>query len=105
MSEVVGSIRTSRSHAHKLYGHLHVMRIGQTGCVEDGQARLRRGRIQMMTSQVHGAHMLIYTLLLIIRLFWGWQFFLTGKGKLMDLSKPTQYFDRHAAPNRSHLGH
>jgi len=31
--------------------------------------------------------------LLIIRLYWGWQFFLTGKGKLMDLSKPTQYFE------------
>ena len=31
--------------------------------------------------------------LLVIRLFWGWQFFLTGKGKLMDLSKPTQYFE------------
>ena len=31
--------------------------------------------------------------LLVIRLFWGWQFFLTGKGKLMDLSKPTQFFE------------
>ena len=30
--------------------------------------------------------------LLIIRLYWGWEFFLTGKGKLMDLSKPTEYF-------------
>ncbi|MEO5754101.1 MAG: DoxX family protein [Chthoniobacterales bacterium] len=30
--------------------------------------------------------------LLIIRLFWGWQFFLAGKGKLSDLDKPTQYF-------------
>jgi len=33
-------------------------------------------------------------LLLLIRLFWGWQFFLTGKGKLADLSRPTQYFAR-----------
>ena len=32
-------------------------------------------------------------LLLAIRLFWGWQFFLTGKGKLMDLAKPTQFFE------------
>jgi len=31
-------------------------------------------------------------LLLIIRLYWGWEFFLTGKGKLLDLSKPTEYF-------------
>ena len=30
--------------------------------------------------------------LLLIRLYWGWQFFLTGKGKLLDLSKPTEYF-------------
>lgn len=31
-------------------------------------------------------------LLLIIRLFWGWQFFVTGKGKLMDLDKVTGFF-------------
>lgn len=30
--------------------------------------------------------------LLIVRLYWGWQFFLTGKGKLSDLSQPTQFF-------------
>lgn len=32
-------------------------------------------------------------LLLVIRLFWGWQFFLTGKGKLMNLSRTSQYFE------------
>jgi putative oxidoreductase len=37
-------------------------------------------------------------LLLIIRLYWGWEFFLTGKGKLMDLSKPAQYFESLAIP-------
>jgi putative oxidoreductase len=31
-------------------------------------------------------------LLLLVRLTWGWQFFLTGRGKLGDLSRPTQYF-------------
>ena len=31
-------------------------------------------------------------LLLALRLFMGWQFFLTGKGKLMDLAKPTEFF-------------
>lgn len=36
--------------------------------------------------------------LLVIRLFWGWQFFLTAKGKLMDLSKPTQYFESLGIP-------
>ena len=37
-------------------------------------------------------------LLLIIRLYWGWEFFLTGKGKLIDLSKPTQYFESLGIP-------
>ena len=30
--------------------------------------------------------------LLIIRLYWGWQFFLTGKGKLMHLDKTAVFF-------------
>ncbi|HSI13924.1 MAG TPA: DoxX family protein [Chthoniobacter sp.] len=30
--------------------------------------------------------------LLIVRLYWGWQFFQTGKGKLSDLSQPTEFF-------------
>ena len=37
-------------------------------------------------------------LLLVIRLYWGWGFFLTGKGKLMDLQKPTEYFQRLGIP-------
>ena len=32
------------------------------------------------------------SLLLVIRVFWGWQFFQTGKGKLMDLDKVTGFF-------------
>ena len=36
--------------------------------------------------------------LLLIRLYWGWQFFLTGKGKLLDLAKPTQYFESLGLP-------
>lgn len=31
-------------------------------------------------------------LLLVIRLFWGWQFILTGRGKLMHLDKTAGYF-------------
>src|SRR5580658_10282279 len=31
-------------------------------------------------------------LLLAIRLYWGWQFFLTGKGKLMNLDRTTEFF-------------
>ena len=31
-------------------------------------------------------------LLLAMRLYWGWQFFETGKGKLMNLDKTTEFF-------------
>ena len=31
-------------------------------------------------------------LLLCIRLYWGWQFFLTGKGKLTSLDQTTEFF-------------
>jgi putative oxidoreductase len=36
--------------------------------------------------------------LLVVRLYWGWQFFLTGKGKLADLDKPTQFFQSLGIP-------
>jgi putative oxidoreductase len=36
--------------------------------------------------------------LLAVRLYWGWQFFLTGKGKLSDLEKPTQFFQSLGIP-------
>ena len=41
---------------------------------------------------VCGASWLQSPFLLIIRLYWGWEFFQSGKGKLMDLSRPTDYF-------------
>jgi putative oxidoreductase len=31
-------------------------------------------------------------LLLAIRLYWGWQFFLTGRGTLMNLARVTEFF-------------
>jgi putative oxidoreductase len=37
-------------------------------------------------------------LLLVIRLYWGWGFFLTGKGKLMDLEKVTAFFQSLGLP-------
>jgi len=37
-------------------------------------------------------------LLLIIRLYWGWGFFETGKGKLMDVQKPTAFFQSLGIP-------
>jgi putative oxidoreductase len=36
--------------------------------------------------------------LFVVRLYWAWQFFLTGKGKLMDLEKPTQFFQSLGIP-------
>ncbi|HWA10955.1 MAG TPA: DoxX family protein [Opitutaceae bacterium] len=30
--------------------------------------------------------------LLVIRLYWGWEFFITGKGHLMNLDKTTDFF-------------
>ena len=41
---------------------------------------------------VRGASYLQSPFLLIVRLYWGWEFFLTGKGKLSDLSEPTEFF-------------
>jgi putative oxidoreductase len=36
--------------------------------------------------------------LLIVRLYWGWQFFLTGKGKLTNLQKPAEFFQSLGIP-------
>lgn len=36
--------------------------------------------------------------LLVIRLYWGWQFFTTGKGKLMDIPKVTGFFQSLGIP-------
>lgn len=37
-------------------------------------------------------------LLLLIRLYWGWEFFLTGKGKLMNLDRTAEFFDSIGIP-------
>jgi len=37
-------------------------------------------------------------LLLTVRLYWGWQFFQTGKGKLSDLHKVTEFFQSLGIP-------
>jgi putative oxidoreductase len=44
------------------------------------------------------ASLLQSLLLLVIRLYWGWEFFLTGKGKLMDLEKPAAFFQSLGIP-------
>lgn len=41
---------------------------------------------------INAASRLQSPLLLALRLYWGWQFFLDGKGKLQNLQKITDYF-------------
>jgi putative oxidoreductase len=36
--------------------------------------------------------------LFVIRLYWGWEFFLTGKGRLMNQEKVTQFFQSLGLP-------
>jgi putative oxidoreductase len=50
-----------------------------------------------LINKIHGLLVTVGTflrcpLLLVIRLYWGWQFFLTGKGKLEHLDKTTAFF-------------
>jgi putative oxidoreductase len=45
-----------------------------------------------------GASWLQPLFLLIIRLYWGWQFFGTGRGKLMDIPKVTGFFQSLGIP-------
>jgi len=49
------------------------------------------GKIETLLTSVGNS--LQSVLLLIIRLYWGWQFFLTGKGKLMNLERTAGYFE------------
>ena len=41
---------------------------------------------------VRGASSLQSPLLLVVRLYWGYQFFIAGKGKLMNLGQTAEYF-------------
>jgi putative oxidoreductase len=50
-----------------------------------------------LITKVHGLLVSVGTflrspVLLVIRLYWGWQFFLTGRGKLEHLDKTTSFF-------------
>jgi putative oxidoreductase len=44
------------------------------------------------------ASFLASPLLLVIRVYWGWQFFGTGKGKLMDIQKVAGFFAENHIP-------
>ena len=52
---------------------------------------IRRGR-QLYGLLVTCASLLQSPLLLVMRLYWGWSVFQAGKGKLLDLAKPTAFF-------------
>ncbi len=39
------------------------------------------------------AHWLRSPFLLLVRLYWGWQYFVAGKGKLENLPKTTEFFE------------
>lgn len=41
---------------------------------------------------IFGGNLLQHVVLLVFRLYWGWQFFETGQGKLGDLGSVTDYF-------------
>jgi putative oxidoreductase len=47
---------------------------------------------QLLSGFARAANYFQSPLLLALRLFWGWQFFLTGKGKLMNLDRTTNFF-------------
>src|SRR5580704_14597670 len=49
---------------------------------------VRRGYARL----IRAASLLQSPLLLALRLYWGWQFFETGKGKLMNHEKVTEFF-------------
>lgn len=48
--------------------------------------------------EVSIANRLQHLFLLVIRLYWGWQFFLTGRGKLMNIERTAQFFDSLGIP-------
>jgi putative oxidoreductase len=50
------------------------------------------------TMLVKGASCLQSPLLLVVRLYWGWSFFQTGKGKLGNLDKVTEFFQSLGIP-------
>jgi putative oxidoreductase len=47
-------------------------------------------RIQALLAKI--GNLLRSPLLLVVRLYWGWQFFIDGKGKLQNLDRVASYF-------------
>lgn len=53
---------------------------------------LKSGFTKLETMLAATGAFLFPIVLLILRLFWGWQFFQTGKGKLMNLDRTAAFF-------------
>jgi|SRR6478752_9236509 putative oxidoreductase len=51
------------------------------------------------------ANSLQFLVLLLVRVYWGWQFFDTGRGKLADISKVVDYFTGLGVPAPSLNAH
>lgn len=51
------------------------------------------------------ANLLQSPVLLLVRIYWGWQFFDTGRGKLADISKVVDYFTSLGVPAPSLNAH
>lgn len=56
------------------------------------RSRLRGGPVHFYRAVVSGFSSLRSPFLLAVRLYWGWQFMLTGWGKLHHLAKITEFF-------------
>jgi putative oxidoreductase len=54
---------------------------------------IKTGYAKLDNLLVTAGNSLQSVLLLMLRLFWGWQFFLTGKGKLMNLDRTAGFFE------------
>jgi len=48
--------------------------------------------VRLVNCQIWCAQYLQHVFLLAVRAYWGWQFFLTGKGKLLNLDRTAQFF-------------
>lgn len=53
---------------------------------------LKSGFTKLESSLAVAGVFLFPVVLLVMRLFWGWQFFQTGKGKLMNLDRTAGFF-------------
>lgn len=49
-------------------------------------------------SEVRVAERLQPGLLMVVRMFWGWQFFLTGRGKLLHIEQTSAFFESLGVP-------